>query len=112
MVGEVVGAMVVRMADTARMVEVDVAVEVALEVEERVGLTGVVVEDPVAEEEWEWAIVEDSISLVGPGIMELVGPICRSRITLTTTPSLYKVLETTILWTLLQTTLNRSASSR
>lgn len=52
MVGEVVGAMVVRMADTARMVEVDVAVEVALEVEERVGLTGVVVEDPVAEEEW------------------------------------------------------------
>lgn len=91
--------MVARTVDMVRMVEVDVVaeVEVALEVEERVGLTEVVVEDPVAEEEWEWVIVEDSISLVGPGIMEL-GPICRSRITLTTTPSLYKVLETTIPW--------------
>ncbi len=47
-------AMVARMVDIARMVEVDVLaeVEVALEVEERVGLTEVVVEDPVAEEEW------------------------------------------------------------
>ena len=47
-------ATVVRMADIVRMVEVDVVaeVEVALEVEERVGLTEVVVEDPVAEEEW------------------------------------------------------------
>lgn len=47
-------SMVARMVDIARMEEVDVAaeVEVALEVEERVGLTEVVVEDPVAEEEW------------------------------------------------------------
>lgn len=37
---------------------------------------------------------------------------CRSRITLTTTPSLCKVLETTILWTQLQTSSNRSALSR
>lgn len=44
----------VRMVDMARMEEVDVAAEVAvaLEVEERVGLTEVVGEDPVAEEEW------------------------------------------------------------
>lgn len=55
MVGVEEAAMEAKMVDIARMPEVDVVVGeevVALEVEGRVGLTEVVVEVPVVEEEW------------------------------------------------------------
>lgn len=106
--------MVVQMVGSATMGEVDEGVEVAvvLEVVDLADLTEGVVEAPEAELEWEWAIVEDSISLVDHGTMDPVAPTCRSRITLITTPSLYKAWETTILWTLSQISSNRSALLR
>lgn len=106
--------MVVRMVGTAMTGEVDEGVEVAvvLEVVDLADLTEGVVEAPGAEEEWEWAIVEDSVSLVDHGTMDPVAPTCRSRITLITTPYLCKAWETTILWTLLRISSNKSASLR
>lgn len=65
------------------------------------------------EEAWEWAIVEDSISLVDQENQDMEDPAsCRTRITLITTPSLCKAWETTTLSNQWLTFLSRLGSLR
>lgn len=78
-------------------------------------LTEVAEVDKEEEEAWEWAIVEDSISLVDQENwdMDMEDPVsCRTRITLIITPSSYKAWVTTTLLNQWQTFLSRLGSLR
>lgn len=89
---------------------VEVDLEAAVVADTIVALTEAAEVVQEEEEAWEWAIVEDSISLVDQENQDPAS--CRTRIILITTPSLCKAWETTTLLNQWLTFLSRLGSLR